>query len=630
MSSNKVPENIISNKLFAGVNSEILSILNDPKNIVELKEGTLIYSTGDMSNFIYLLLRGEVKLKHSIQKKLIFKFKDDYFGEQEIVEKTNRLTSAVANSDCLLLKISADVLWKLASTSPQLKNNLFGIEGTPVENNNVEDENIKNHQSVELIDQKTITDESSDTYSDKIQNEENNYQNTDENILNEDNSLSRDLLNQDDSDKEEIFNSEESNTEEIIGTNKDNSIEVIEVTNLPQEDSVDNFSFNKGWEKFQSILQPSDDLKQVAKGIVALLLKQTESEIGAFYLFNADDNRLEDYYQTHDSIYKTKRPLKDGLSNLAVKQKKIIYAAHFSNHSSYNEEIDLPNEFEGNTIIFIPLFDSKDKLLAIVQIGSDQTEFSKDEERKLEDSVSYCSMILEKSISIINSKKEEEIPVQTPEDANLIAGLLLEDIKNPLQNIRHYASILSRFNLADEVKKVIALITAQSSSTIDVLQSIIDYSNQNYKSEMELNNFNEIVNQTLILLSDFVESKKVKLFKKLAADTLINIDARKFYVACYFITKFSCNMMPDGGKLYFSAGSEDSEANLVIKDESGGLRNDEIHKALESHYFIDKNNCTINGLAVPKFLIKAMNGSFNIENTGSGILYRITLPRAFS
>lgn len=640
MSTGKISENLTSNKLFAGVSSETISILNDPKNLLEMKEGTLIYSTGDPSEFAYLLLKGEVKLKHSIQKRLIFKFKDDYFGEQEILEKTNRKTSAVANSDCLLLKISAAILFDLISKSNELRSNLLGSESI----DNLKQTNGNSKTKSDFIfngetKKFTLNDESEKINSKN--SSDNSLQNISEESIQQPDSIEDqqaltnatpdpvDSLEQ----SEEISNISEEikeSVEEISLPELDAPIEVMEVLNT-QENSSEETDWNQnGWEKYQTILQPSDDIKRVAKSIIDLFLKETDSEIGAFYLYNSIENRLEDYYQTHESFYKTKRPLKDGITNLAAKQKKIIYATHYTNHTNYNEEIDRPNDFEGNTLIVVPLFNSEQELIGVAQIGSNQSDFTKADEKKLESAASYCASVLEKSISSVKTQEESEITPSQIDDTKLIAKLILDDVKNPLQNIRHYTSILSRFNLTDEMKKVVALISAQSSSTIDILQSMIDYSEGNYQHESEITNFNDAVNQTLILLSDFVESKKVKLFKKLNSDSLLNLDSRKFYVACYFITKFACNLMPDGGKLYYSSTSDDSQVELVIKDESNVKEIANLNNALESYYFTLNDERLIIGLAIPKFLIEAMNGKINLEMTDGGVMYRITFPRAFS
>ena len=76
------------------------------------------------------------------------------------------------------------------------------------------------------------------------------------------------------------------------------------------------------------------------------------------------------------------------------------------------------------------------------------------------------------------------------------------------------------------------------------------------------------MDNNLTLLSDYVESRNVKLFKKLGEDVKIKIDTRKFYVACYYVARFACDTMKQGGNLYFSSQVNDDKLMLTIKDEN--------------------------------------------------------------
>ena len=634
MSNIKVPENIYSNKLFRGVDNVIVAALFDPKNLEEIKEGELIYSTGSQSDFVYLLFNGEAKLKHSVQKRLMFKFKDDFFGEKEILDKSNRKTSAVANSDCLLYKIPSNLFVQLITKSNEAKSNVLMDENSESSGNDakqaitspqfeINSETKKfDLNSLEVSKSQEIKDikieEMTEINAERLNEEVQNKINLNLNVEPTNGSTVEEEI---DSALQKIPKKE----------NDDELIEILESSNVEKEEPQLNNSDNQGWEKFKGLLSPSDDLKRTVKDILNFLLKQTDSEIGAFYIYHKDENKLEDYYQTHDSFYKTKRLLKDGLTNLAIKQGKVIFINQFKNHTNYNHEIDHPNEFEGDTLIFIPLFNPNNELLAMVQIGSNQTDFTKDEEIKINNASKYSAWFFEQSLSTVPETHDEQETVQpTSEEMELITGLILEDIKNPVANIKHYASILSKLNTSEESKKIISLISAQSNSLLDIIQSINDYTNKNKSTDLEVSSFNELINQTLILLSDFVELHKVKLFKKLPTDSLINIDARKFYVACYFITKYACNKMTAGGNLFFSGNTDNSKLELIIKVESN-KKIINTNKGIWNFYIpINDNKNNISGLAVPKFLIESMNGLLNFEQTESGLIFKISFNKAFS
>ena len=66
-------------------------------------------------------------------------------------------------------------------------------------------------------------------------------------------------------------------------------------------------------------------------------------------------------------------------------------------------------------------------------------------------------------------------------ELNQISNFIMQDVKAPLLTIKHYSSILSRFDLPEEVKKVISLLSGQTNSIIDLLQASIDFSEKNIK-----------------------------------------------------------------------------------------------------------------------------------------------------
>ena len=112
------------NKLFAGVEASIVDSLLNTENFKEFNEGEVIYRSGDESNYIYLLLRGDVKIKFLPHNYISNKIFNDFFGEKEIFDKTRRNSSAVADSKCLLYVIEKANLEKLLNKTTLIKSNI--------------------------------------------------------------------------------------------------------------------------------------------------------------------------------------------------------------------------------------------------------------------------------------------------------------------------------------------------------------------------------------------------------------------------------------------------------------------------------------------------------------------------
>ncbi|MCW8812700.1 MAG: cyclic nucleotide-binding domain-containing protein, partial [Chlorobium sp.] len=116
---------IKNNKLFYGVNESARTSFFDQKEIKEAKEGALIYRTGNESNAIYLIIRGEVRIKFSTNNYFINRMFNDFFGEKEIVDETKRISSALAFSNLTYYRIDKKALNNLIAKYPTIKENLI-------------------------------------------------------------------------------------------------------------------------------------------------------------------------------------------------------------------------------------------------------------------------------------------------------------------------------------------------------------------------------------------------------------------------------------------------------------------------------------------------------------------------
>ena len=121
MSISRNNKEVTLNKLFTGINEVTINNLYNNDNFVEKSEGEIIYQTGDESKNIYLLLRGDVKIKFPTYHFVSNKIFNDFFGEKELLDKTRRVSSAVADTRCLLYTISKSQFKNLSQILIHLK-----------------------------------------------------------------------------------------------------------------------------------------------------------------------------------------------------------------------------------------------------------------------------------------------------------------------------------------------------------------------------------------------------------------------------------------------------------------------------------------------------------------------------
>lgn len=625
MNVTKNIEAIKSNELFKGVDLQSIKFPFDVKNFVEHKEGDLIYSSGQPSDFIYLIITGEVKLKLNMVKRLFFKTTNDFFGESEILKNAERNSSALANSYCLLYKIEKQLIERLINESPSLKVNFIYerkvdevVKQEPVKKeeskNNIPSFDL-NSETVKLSLNNTVeVKQGYDTTVDIDKIKVKHYNPTpdldsfiQQKYLDNDNKSLKTQLLGDSDDMTSWVITEESLDHGAPQNQKDESANIVSADDISEAE-------------FSNELQPSEDLKEVAQKILNFLLTKLNSKVGALYFISQNQQHLEEVCQTNTSMLKRKKTINEGITGLVAKEKAIRFCISFLNDLNYNQEIDRPNGYVGETIIYIPLVDEKNILLGVAQIGSDEILFTKSEEQKIKSYANYCSKIIKQSLAL-----NPTAGLSYGSEAKLFTDFILQDIKAPLLSLKHYSIILKRFDLPEDVKHPINLLSDKTNNLVDILQTVADFTEKNIKNKFELINFDTVINNNVISLADYIESRNVKLFLKQDCPHNVRIDTKKFYVACYYVARFVCDVMKQGGNLYFITSSENTNAILTVKDENKIVKPFHTNKIFNPDFNITTEAMGMS-LAIAKFVVESMKGSIKAGVDKTGTSYIISIP----
>ena len=117
-------KSVFRNNLFKGMDHYSLKKYYNPKNIYIAKEGEIIYTNGEESTFLYLIIQGEIRIKVSGKKELVNRYLYDFFGEMEILQAGKRKSCAVAMTETILYKIDFELLHELCIAFIRINRNL--------------------------------------------------------------------------------------------------------------------------------------------------------------------------------------------------------------------------------------------------------------------------------------------------------------------------------------------------------------------------------------------------------------------------------------------------------------------------------------------------------------------------
>ena len=653
MIATKNNDSVLLNILFNGVKTNSLPVNLNGKLYEDFKEGEIIYESGDESNFVYLIVSGKVKIKENGVKKLVYRRENEFFGEKEIIKKSNRFSSAMAETDSILYKISKQDFESLLLKIPAVKQNIIDFT------NLTEDD----FNSVEQKPEQSVQEENSLSDSNEV---EINYELKPENndIVKDDAELPDYLKNLDDF--EEITHNDEPDTaaenaetraevEDEIGSSPDLETEFPEINeddtfldadfvyenqpdlteeiqeisdepltepeteiekNIPVEDELNTILEEKvSLKNFNLILNrisANQNLDLTVQSILKNFLQLTGSDRGLIFLYDEKKSELIPEFNIGGKSEIPSVKLSEGITGKAASAKKLFFIQNPESDARYVGSFDNPFEFPAANLIYLPLLDNQLELqgFATLSFNEETLEENFRKQLKIYSVLAGESILLSKQLSVIESKKHLGI-------IGDVSKFLLGDIRSPMLTIKHYTSIISRFDIPDEIKRVITLLTMQANSVLDLLQSTFDFTEKKSNIKKITVQLNDLLNNILDLLAEFVESKNIKLYKKFAQNCTVNIDPRKFHVAIYELIKYASSELPSGGKIFFSTEFLGKEVQIRIYDEGKFQQPEKFSLVSRADLSLD----------IAEFFLKAMNANFSYaEKTNGGVIFIISIP----
>lgn len=652
MIATKNNDSIFLNILFNGVKTNSLPVNLNGKLYEDFKEGEIIYESGDESNFVYLIISGKVKIKENGVKKLVYRRENEFFGEKEIIKKSNRFSSAMAETDSTLYKISKQDFESLLEKLPAVKQNIIDFTNlTEDDFNSVEQ---KPEQPVHEENFLPISNEVDINYGLKPDNNNNGKDDSElpdylknlddfedithnhepepaeekseikvevENKIESTPDIETEFpeINEDDTylDADFVYESQPDLVEEIQEISDEPLTEPEpEEKNIPVEDELNTILDEKvSLKNFNLILNQisaNQNLDLTVQSILKNFLQLTGSDRGLIFLYDEKKSELIPEFNIGGKSEIPSVKLSEGITGKAASAKKLFFISNPESDARYVGSFDNPFEFPAANLIYLPLLDNQLELqgFATLSFNEEILEENFRKQLKVFSILAGESILLSKQLSVIESKKHLSV-------IGDVSKFLLGDIKSPMLTIKHYTSIISRFDIPDEIKRVITLLTMQANSVLDLLQSTSDFAEKKSNIKKSPVQLNDLLNNILDLLAEFVESKNIKLYKKFAQNCTVNIDPRKFHVAIYELIKYTSSELPSGGKIFFSTEFLGKEVQIRIYDEGKFQQPERFPLVSRADLSLD----------IAEFFLKAMNANFSFaEKTNGGVIFIISLP----
>jgi signal transduction histidine kinase len=698
MFQDKNNSEIESNILFEGINQEILQSFANPKNTIGKKEGAVIFQKGDLTEYLYLLIEGTVKLKFTEPDGTniyINKSENSFFGELELLGKTQRKSSAVADTDCKLYTLNLSELKILAKKDNMILTNLYNHKTF-----DIKEENFR-EMTKEFLDPETDFSQftkskekipiTKDSYSgieeiprtleekseeeplgafDKIitkddSNEEINQQlgepelNTETEIVNnksvvdtrpeiikdenskindtfEDRQSKPDLLESEgfviekverkEPEKESLSESSPAIEEPVSDVVDDIKMEE-EIPEIMKEKPETDFS-----EYYENLLKATQNIfsqiniDETAEAISVSAAKLINAEGGVLYLIDKENEELKARVLSDSSIKDIIVKFSDGLQGTAVIEKRTIISEDTKKEINFNPVIEDLTGIKIKNVIYYPIMTRNDDPVALLELYNSERE--KFDAREIE-LLNAISPSIRKALS---NSRYVDVLVQQKKILSIgeITSFINEDIKNPLNKVKQYSSLLKKKNLSPEIEKLLDIQIGQINAIEDFLKFTDAYSKGKNIVDKSTIKISEAVPRILNFLAEYVESRNTVLYKKIEYDAVVNIDLPAMYIVCYQIAKNACDAMNKEGKIFVTTEKDGDYIKIKFKDTGLGISETIKGKLFKPFVTYGKKQKPGLGLAIAEKLITDQGGFLLAESVlGEGATFTIALPIVF-
>jgi signal transduction histidine kinase len=671
MSQYKNLSAVRNNSLFHGINDSGFTLNFNPKDFIVIEDGGIIYQPGDLSDAIYLIIDGEVKLKitGSGSPTIVKKGRNEFFGEKETLDNLSRKSSAVANKDSILYMIKKNEVISLIQKSSMIKSNLLGEVEEPNTDGTINNEIIFNEPEGKLSDlpffnkKRTLTDKDES----KIIPNEDELLNSLPDTITEKEPIAEteqdiEINNKDEIQEAEIVTSDNRNVnnanyppnEDKISPNVESSLDenILSAGNMDLENDRNVLS-NEGNENsipenqtvFEDVkyspavadhgLKSENEMalfittiSKIFSGLsvedIFITIPEAVSELlnaanGRLFLIDKETNEFRTRVKKGIEYSEIKLKFSENLFTESVNEKKTI---NIKNPSADElEKIALGADIQ--SLLIFPLKNQKGNIIGVLEFNNSIYGIFKDEDKVVLTRLSpLINLALENADFILNLLQSERMV-----SLNKIANFLIQDIKNPIVTIKQYAEHIKKQEISQDTLPVLDMIAEQADSVMNLVQTTLRYSEGIQISKPLTILFSTAMDNILALLAEYVESRDVKLFKKYDGDGLVNLDRKEFYQACYQIAKNACDAMPQGGNFYIIVIREGKSIRIEFKDTGLGIPasiKDRIFEPFMSHGKDDHSGL---GLAITEKIVREHNGKIWAESDlGEGAAIIIVLP----
>jgi signal transduction histidine kinase len=208
-----------------------------------------------------------------------------------------------------------------------------------------------------------------------------------------------------------------------------------------------------------------------------------------------------------------------------------------------------------------------------------------------------------------------------------MAGVLAHEIRNSLVPIGGFAQRLYRnFPNEDKRKEDAEIILTEVKRLENILKKLLS-SGQLPTPELQVNNINKIVRDTLLFMENEFQQKRIQIATALNPNLPdVMVDDYQIQQVLFNLFHNSMHAMPGGGELRIGTTNDEEWVQIDVADTGIGISPEVMKKIFDPFFTTSEQGFGV-GLSVVKQIVEAHNGTIDVKSQPNvGTTFSINLP----
>jgi signal transduction histidine kinase len=370
-------------------------------------------------------------------------------------------------------------------------------------------------------------------------------------------------------------------------------------------------------------INSSLDKHIVYSNIVREAVRLTEAQAGALYRVDPYKKILVTEKETEDGFSDVSYSMSDGLTGLAAETGEMINVREPIKDFRYSEDIDSIRGIVGLSLLCVPVKNDEGETIAVISLANSSSgKFSIYDEEKMTQLVPHIAQTLQ-FINGLGRMLDENKDVYL----STLTKFVADNIQTPVLTMKYYAGQIKKKHIPQDVRTVLSVLMDQADSVVDFLDSTLAFTENRNPLKIEKFSLQEVMDDALGLLAEYVESRNVGLYKKVESNISVKLDKKAFYQACHQIAKNACDAMGESGNVYITAKQSGDLVNIEFRDTGPGIPDSVKEDIFRPFKSFNKEKGTGLGLTIARKIIRDHGGELTVEsNPERGATFIISLP----